>query len=200
MEYGGSHSIDINYGSTKLYIAHDAKTLEEATEGRNAMLTVIQPTMMGGSTSLNFARICEYIYQQKNLVFIVDELQHQQSKQSINPALKAIITQKRAHNVGFVGISQRFSHIHNDILSQSSTLISFAQHNPSDLKQLMDYMGGIKVPCIDCNGKGCNKCNNEGHVESEKYAQLVREPWFRMEHLYLLYSDSGDVKIMKSQR
>jgi DNA helicase HerA-like ATPase len=199
LEYLGKHAIDIDYGSTKAYITHDAKTLEEALEGRDAQFVVIQPNMAAGSATLTFARVCEYIYKQHNLVFVVDELQHMQSKQSITPALKAIITQKRAHGVGFIGISQRFSHIHNDLLSQSSNLLSFAQHNPSDIKQLQDYFGGIKVPCYECGGKGCKLCN-DGMMDSEKYAYLAREPYFRMEHLYLHYTDSGDMKIVRSPR
>ncbi|MCK9568504.1 hypothetical protein M0R72_06155 [Candidatus Pacearchaeota archaeon] len=199
-EYAGKTAVDANYGPNyKIYIAHDAKTLEEAFDGRDAQLTVVQPNMTAGSANVNFAKVCEFVYRQHNMVFIVDELQHMQSKQQIHPALKAIVTQKRAHGVGFVGISQRFSHIHNDILSQSSNLISFAQHNPSDIKQLQDYMGGIKVPCYECGGKGCDKCNN-GVMESEKYAYLAREPWFKMERCFLLYTDSGEVKVLRSQR
>jgi len=199
-EYAGQHAVDAHYGNTKIYIAHDVKTLEEALEGRDAQLTVVQPTLKEGGTVTNFARCCEYIYSQKDLIFVVDELAHLQTKQSILPALKAIVTQKRAHNVGFVGAAQRFAGIHNDILSQSNNLITFAQHSPSDVKSLRDFVGGLKVPCWHCGNKGCAECKQTGELESEEYAMIVREPFFRLERLYLWYTDSGQLKIMKSPR
>ena len=202
LEYAGRYSIDpITHTDFTTYIAHDAKGLEEGWEGRDARIVVLQPNMLrgGGSLNINFNRICEYIYDQHNLVFVVDELQHLQSKQKILPSLKAIVTQKRAHGVGFVGVSQRFSHIHNDILSQCNNILSFAQHHPSDVKAIADYFGGIKVVCYECQGKGCDSCKQTGQMDSENYASLAREPFFRANHLYLWYTDVGDVRIMKSR-
>ena len=201
LEYAGKYAVDpIILSNYTTYIAHDARGLEEGWEGRDARIVVVQPNMLrgGGNINLNFNRVCEYIYSQHNLVFVVDELQHLQSKQKILPALKAIVTQKRAHGVGFIGISQRFSHIHNDILSQCNNILSFAQHHPSDIKAIADYFGGIQVTCYECEGKGCDHCHGTGKMDSENYATLAREPFFRANHLYLWYTDVGDVKIMKS--
>ena len=200
-EYGGKYAVDpVNLSNYTTYIAHDARGLEEGLEGRDGRLIVIQPNMLHGGSSLNinFNRCCEYIYGCHNLVFVVDEIQALQTKQKILPSLKAIVVQKRAHGLGFIGVSQRFSSINNDILSQCNNILSFSQHHPSDLKVLADYFSGVRVPCNDCGGKGCNECGGSGLVDSEKYAMLVREKFFRDNHLFLWYTDNGEVKIMKS--
>lgn len=80
-----------------------------------------------------FDLICEFIwYRVRNCLFVVDEVHTFCTKHKITNNFKRILTvmQGGDYKVGIICISQRPQNVHNDIISQSTIVISFRlNHN-----------------------------------------------------------------------
>jgi len=88
-----------------------------------------------------FPVICQFAWEIENVCFIVDELDIFCNAMSSPTELKRIIRQGRKRGISFIGISRRHTEIPKDITSQASNIITFRQHEPRDLKYLVEITG-----------------------------------------------------------
>lgn len=86
-----------------------------------------------------FDLVCLYIYNNlSNIVFIVDEVHIFCTKHKITPNFKNVITVKQSDGVGVIAITQRPANVHNDVLSQSTIIISFKLNLLADAQAVSD--------------------------------------------------------------
>lgn len=121
-------------------VVHSLDDLKNAIyNGCNRL--VYQPNDLSAE---HFDEICDFIFAElKNILFLVDEVHNYCQKMKITMGFKRIITvaQGDPYNIGVIAITQRPANTHNDIISNSSLIISFKLNLEDDSKAIEKNTG-----------------------------------------------------------
>lgn len=119
------------------YIVYHAERLKEAFEKWKRV--VFQPLTYSDQ---EFHDVCKFVLTQKNLTFIVEEVdEHAHARGYSTPLFQRIIRGGRHQGIGLIVISRRPAITHKDLRSNASYLVSFQMHEEDDIKYVGKWMG-----------------------------------------------------------
>lgn len=95
-----------------------------------------------------FKRICNVIYEFKNVTFVVEELGLYMGATSFPASFKRLVMGSRHQRVNIIGITQRATDIPRNLRSQADSVATFQQTEPGDIEYISKFMNAEKIKLI----------------------------------------------------